>query len=94
MQIKKTLSDWLNRHFFVKERTPRVIIGVGSALIGVAVGIYVDFSLRVDEGFFGRQAAKLIGLIACLATGFIVLFPVSGIYNICKRLIEKGSSKT
>jgi hypothetical protein len=94
VQIKKTLNDWLNRHFFVKEKMPRLIICMGSALIGVTVGFYLDFSIKADGDFWDGQAAKVIGLMASATTTLIVFFLTCGIYNYYKRFVGKRSSKT
>jgi hypothetical protein len=91
MQIKKAISDWANSWFFVKEKKPRVIIGIGSALIGVAAGVGFDFQLRA-QGVF-REASQLTGLIVCLAVGFLVLIPTCGIYNLCRWLVRDKSAK-
>jgi hypothetical protein len=90
----KVLNDWFNKWFFVKEKTPAAIIGLGSAAIGVTVYIFVDMCYgRAADAFVVRVAFKILGILAAIAIAVILLLSVSGIYNLCKWLIGKRTKK-
>jgi hypothetical protein len=88
MQIQKAISGWFNKWFFVREKTPRVTIVLGSAAIGVAVYIFVDIYYGKAAGnFVAHGAFKLLGLVLGIAIFVIVCLSICGIYNLCKWLI-------
>lgn len=93
MQIKKAISDWANKWFFVKEKKPSLIIALVSVAIGLAAGIFVDLSGRSDDNFWVRQVAKVLGLVVCLVIGLTLFLAMSGGYNFCKRFADKKSGK-
>jgi hypothetical protein len=94
MQIRKAISDWANKWFFVREKAPRVTIELGSAAIGVAVYIFVDINYgRAAGSFLAHGTFKLIGLVLGIAIYVILSFSICGIYNLCKWLIGAKAKK-
>lgn len=89
MQIKQAISEWANRWFFIKERKPRVAIGLSSVAVGLAVGIGLDIYRRTHGEFFlnhyGRIFDVSVRFVAAIVTTVVVLLFVSGIFKICKR---------
>jgi hypothetical protein len=86
MQIKQAISNWANRWFFVKEKKPRLVIGLSSALIGVTVGAFADHSMRAQG--VARVGSLLLAYITCMAVSFILAFTIWGFYNLCSWLVR------
>ncbi|MDR3459382.1 MAG: hypothetical protein P4N60_18290 [Verrucomicrobiae bacterium] len=89
MQIKKAISDWANKWFFVKEKKPGLVIALVAVAVGLAAGITVDLSGRSDDNFWARQAAKGLGLIVGLVISLTLWLAISGAYNLYKRFANK-----
>lgn len=87
MKVIRTLSEWANKHFFVKESKPRIIIGLASVSIGLAADILLDAYRRMEKvpdqylWLTGAPARFIAGLGICV----IVAFSASGIYNCWRR---------
>ena len=52
MNNDRSISGWVNRYFFVREKKPRIIISLGSVGVGLAVDIMLDVFRRTDKEFF------------------------------------------
>lgn len=88
MQIKKAINDCANRWFFVKEKKPRVIIGMSGVAVCVVIYFIIQHCIRT-ESYLVRVASRFIGFVAALAiSGILVLFAF-GTYNLCKKIFNK-----
>jgi F0F1-type ATP synthase assembly protein I len=89
MQLTKVINDWVNRWFFVKEKKPRVLIGMSGVVVSVAVYFFIQHYTRT-ESFLVRVVFRLIGFAAALAISLILVLLACGTYNVCKKYLDKS----
>lgn len=78
-----SMNQWLEEHFYVRDRKAKKIIAVLSPAAGLSVALFLNVKWNMERYDFlnSRAASTLLGFIAGLVMAVFVGLAASGIYN-------------